>query len=89
MAVAILGAKDIAIETAGVHADQHAFSAGHVAAHQHHVEFGGEIAGVGDGAEFAGVIVEHAFGHAADELLVLHSVADEFGENPCLVWVAD
>jgi hypothetical protein len=53
LAIAAGGAENIAIEAAGVHADQDVFGAGHVAAHQRQVVFGVELAGVGDGAEGA------------------------------------
>ena len=52
-AIATGRAEDVAVKAARMHAHQHAFLPGHVAAHQRQVILGVEIAGVGDGTEFA------------------------------------
>ena len=71
-----------------MHAHQDALLAGHVAADQRQVVLGVEVAGVGDGAELAELRLHAAFGHAPDELLVFHAVADELRHGDHLEAVA-
>ena len=80
-AIAALRSEDFAVEAPRVHPDEHLLLPFQIAANQRQVVLGIDVAGVGDRAKLAELGLDAALGRAADELLVLHPVADEVGDR--------
>jgi hypothetical protein len=80
-ALALGGGEGIAIEAAGVHADEDFLLMGNLAEDEGEVALGIDGGAVGDGAEVAELAFEDTFAEALDDALVLHAVADEAGDG--------